>query len=169
MSAVFLLPVCLTYRPRKYTCIDPHVDYSYQVWGWYDHPLPSWSVLSDGTLRDFVTLTFDLLTSNSCHTWRVTWPTLPQSLKPVRLCIRELTVTTSFIGYHWHCVSGYCACAVSRDVCVECKFYPHIWNPQPRFAYSLCNFGHSTMKIIKVICENNARPCAKLRDLLKVT
>jgi len=126
MSAVFLLPVYLTYRPRKYTCIDPHVDNSHQVWGWYDHPLPSWRVLSDDTLRDFVTLTFDLLTSNSCHTWRVTWPTLPQSLKPVRLCIRELTVITSFIGYHWHCVSGYCACAVSRDVCIECKFYPHI-------------------------------------------
>ena len=47
-----------------------------------------------------------------------------------------------------------------------------------RFAYSLCNLGGSTMKVIKVICENNARPCvkrhmsfyacAKSRDLLKV-
>ena len=48
----------------------------------------------------------------------------------------------------------------------------------PRFAYALCNFGGSTMKVIKVICENIARPCvkrrmsfracAKSRDLLKV-
>jgi len=43
---------------------------------------------------------------------------------------------------------------------------------------SLYNFGGSTMKVIKDICENNARPCvkrrtsfcacAKSRDLLKV-
>jgi len=49
---------------------------------------------------------------------------------------------------------------------------------RPRFAYSLCNFGGSTMKVIKVICENNARPCVKRRmsfsacakssDMLKV-
>ena len=30
-----------------------------------------------------------------------------------------------------------------------------------RFAYSLCNFGGSMMKVIKVICKNNARPCVK--------
>ena len=52
------------------------------------------------------------------------------------------------------------------------------WNARPRFAYSLCNFGGSTMKVIKVICENNARlcvkrrmsfcACAKLRDQLHV-
>ena len=27
------------------------------------------------------------------------------------------------------------------------------WNPRPRFAYSLCNFGGSTMKVIKVTRE----------------
>ena len=37
----------------------------------------------------------------------------------------------------------------------------HFWNPRPRFAYSLYNFGGSTMNIIKVICENNARPVLK--------
>ena len=53
------------------------------------------------------------------------------------------------------------------------------WNTitRPRFAYSLYNFGGSTMNMIKVICENNTRPCvkkrmrfcacAKSRDLLK--
>ena len=44
----------LTYWPKKYTtCVDPNVDNSHQVWSWYDHPLPSYSV--------FV-----------C--WHVTWP-----------------------------------------------------------------------------------------------
>ena len=52
------------------------------------------------------------------------------------------------------------------------------WNPRSRFAYSVCNFGGSTMKVIKLICENNARPCvkrrmsfcacAKLHDVLKM-
>jgi len=41
----FLLPVCLTYWPRKYTTrVDPSVDNSHQVWSWYDHTLPSYSV-----------------------------------------------------------------------------------------------------------------------------
>jgi len=45
MSAIFLLPVCLTYWPRKYTTgVDPHVDYSCQVWSWYDDTLASYSV-----------------------------------------------------------------------------------------------------------------------------
>jgi len=54
----------------------------------------------------------------------------------------------------------------------------HFWNPRPRFAYSLYNFGGCTMNIIKVICDNNAQlcvekrmsfcACAKSRDLLKV-
>ena len=49
-----LLPVCLTYSPRKYTTrFDPNVDNFHQVWSWYDHPLPSYSV-------------FDC--------WYVTWP-----------------------------------------------------------------------------------------------
>ena len=35
----------LTYCPRKYTtCVEPHVDNSHQVWSWYEHPLPSYSV-----------------------------------------------------------------------------------------------------------------------------
>jgi len=41
MSAIFLLPVSLTYWPGKYTT---RVDNSHQVWSWYDHTLPSYSV-----------------------------------------------------------------------------------------------------------------------------
>jgi len=43
--------------------------------------LPSYSVITADTLRDLLTLTFDLLTLVSGHTWRVTWSTLPPSLK----------------------------------------------------------------------------------------
>ena len=45
ISAIFLLPVCLTYWSRKYTTrVDPHIDSSHKVWSWYDHSLSSYSV-----------------------------------------------------------------------------------------------------------------------------
>jgi len=42
------------------------------------------------TLRDLVTLTFDLFTLVSGHTWRVTWSIPPPSLKILRLSVLEL-------------------------------------------------------------------------------
>jgi len=43
---IFLLPVCSTYWPRNYTTrVDPHVDNSNQVWSWYNHTLPRYSVI----------------------------------------------------------------------------------------------------------------------------
>ena len=54
------------------------------------HPLPRYSVIASDTLRDLVTLTFDLLTLVSGHTWRVTWSTPPRSLKILRLSVLEL-------------------------------------------------------------------------------
>jgi len=124
--------------------------------------------LSADTLRDIVTLTFDLLTLNSCHTWRVTWPTLPPSLKTLRLSALKLRVITFPVGYHWKCVRGHCACAESRDPWIGGQNQLHFWNPRPRSAYSLCNFGGSSMKVIKVICENNARPCVKTYEFLRM-
>jgi len=122
MSAIFLLPVCLTYWPRKYTTrVDPHVDNSHQVWSWYDHTLPSYSVF----VCWYVTWPCDLalLILNNCHTccraWRVTWPTLPPCLKTLRLFVHELRVVTVPIEHHWECVRGHCACAESRDPWVE--------------------------------------------------
>jgi len=50
--------------------------------------------LSADTSRDLVTLTFNLLTLNSWRTWRVTWPTLPPSLKNLSLSVRQLRVIT---------------------------------------------------------------------------
>ena len=65
--------------------------------------------------------------------------------------------------FYWHCVFNHWACAVSRDLCVRGKFYPHVLNPQPWFIYSLCNFVASSMKVIQVICHNNALPCVRSR------
>ena len=92
----------------------------------------------------YVTLWPWRLTLSSCHKWLVTCPTLPPSLKTLRLFVLELSVITSSSGCHWHCVSDFCACAISCDLCVRGKFYPCISNPQPRFVYSLCNFSGST-------------------------
>jgi len=39
----------------------------------------------------------------------------------------------------------------------------HFWYAGPRFAYTRCKFGGSTMEVINAICENNARPCVKRR------
>jgi len=54
----------------------------------------------------------------------------------ITFLILELWVLTSPIGYHWQCVCSHCACGVSCDLCVGGEFFPHIWNPWPRFAYS---------------------------------
>jgi len=76
MSAIFLLPVCLTYWPRKFTTrVDPHVDNSHQVWVDMTIHCRVIAFLSADTSRNFVTLTFDLLTLNSCCAWRFTWST----------------------------------------------------------------------------------------------
>jgi len=94
----------------------------------------------------------------------------------IRIILRKsslIRVITFPAGYHWKWVR-----AESRDPWVGGQKQLHFLYARPRFAYSLCNFGGSTMNIIKVICENNARPCvkkrmrfcawAKSRDLLKV-
>ena len=52
--------------------------------------MPRYSVIAADTLRDLVTLNFDLLTLVSGHTWRVTWATPPLSLKILRLSVLEL-------------------------------------------------------------------------------
>jgi len=76
MSAIFLLPVCLTYWPRKYTTrVDPRVDNSHQVWSWYDHPLPSDSVfvcwyvtwLCNLDLRPWTVVVYGGSRGQQCH------------------------------------------------------------------------------------------------------
>ena len=144
---------------------------------WYDHPLPSYSV--------FV-----------C--WHVTWPCdlylWPFDLEQLQCMAGHVTnlatkleypmpIRSWFMRYNvshwcWKCVRGHCACAESSDPWVGGQKQLHFLYARPRFTYSLCNFRGSTMKVIKDICENYARPCVKRRmsfcacakspDLLKV-
>ena len=103
-----------------------------------DHQLPSYSVPAVDTLRNLVTLTFDLLTLAIGHTWRVTWSTPPPSLMILRLSVLELWVLTSPIGYHWQYVCSHCACTVSRDLFVGGNF-SHIFeihNPDLPIQYT---------------------------------
>jgi len=104
------------------------------------------------TSRDFVTLTFDLLTLNSCCAWRVTFPTLLPSLKTLRISVLDLWVITFPVGYHWKCVRGHCAFAESRDPCVGGQKQLHFlvcWTPiclftmQLRWLYDENNYSYS--------------------------
>ena len=178
MSATFLLPVCLTYWPRKYTTrVDPTSTIPTKFKVDMTTHCRNMAFLSANTSRDLVTLTFDLLTLNSCHTWRVMWPTLPPSLKTLRLFVQELRVIMFPTDYHWKCVRVHCACAESRYWWLGVKNNYIFWIPDPDLPIHYAT-GGSSMKIIKVICENNARPCvkkrmsfcawAKSRDLLKM-
>jgi len=99
-SVIFLLPVYLAYWPRKRaTCWATHVDNFHQVWSWCDYPSPSYCIVDADTLRDLVTLNFDLLTLDSGQTWQVTWSTPPASLKILRLFVLDLWVMMSTIGH----------------------------------------------------------------------
>jgi len=97
--------------------------------------------LSADTSRDLVTLTFDLLSLTRWYTWRVTWPTLPPSMK-----------TRSWVTRY----------NVSRWLPLKVRTWPlhmrrirwpvsrgskqlHFWDARPRFAYSLYNFVSSTI------------------------
>jgi len=143
MFSIFLLPVCLTYWPRKYTTlVDAHVDNSHQDWSWYYHTLPSYSVL----VCSYVTWPWPLIL-NSWRAWRVTWPTLPPILNTLCLSVLDLWVITFPLGYHWEFERGHCACAKSRDPWVWGQKQLHFWNPRPRFAYSLYNFYWVTTTI----------------------
>jgi len=143
MSAIFLLPLCLTYWPKKYTKrVDPHVDNSHQVWSWYDHTLPSYSVFfcrygtwpCDLDLWPVTVVIHGGSRDQPCHqVWR--------------LYVLELWVITFPIGYHWKCIRGHCACAESRDPWVGGEKRLHFWNPRPRFAYSLYHFYLATTTI----------------------
>ena len=147
----------MAYWARKCTTWCAACDESFhKVWSWYDYPLPSYSVIVANTLRDLVT--FDLLTLVSGHTWQVTWSTPPPSLKILRLSVLELWVLTSPIGYHWQCVCSHCTWAVTCDLCVGGKFSPHIWNPWPRFAYSLYNVHGATMTFKGRLHRRNRAP-----------
>jgi len=138
-SAIFLLLVCLTYWPKKYTThVDPYVDNSHQVWSWYDHKLPSYSVFVCRYIMwpcDLWPSDLEQLSYTAGH-----MTNLAPSLKTLRLFDHELQVITVPTDYHWKCICSHCACAESRDPWVGGQKQLHFWNPRPRFAYSLYNF-----------------------------
>jgi len=94
--------------------------------------------LSADTSRDLVSLTFDLLTLNIWHAWRVTWPILTPSTKTLWLSDLELWVITFPVGYHWKCVRVYCACAESCDPWVwgQKQLHFYILDPELRIHYA---------------------------------
>jgi len=98
-SAIFLLPVCLTYWPRKYaTRVNPTCDNFDQVWCWQDHPLPSYSVLVADKLRDFEQLSY--------MAGHVTNPaTKFEDLAPIRSSVMSYNVSHWLL---WKCVRGHC-------------------------------------------------------------
>jgi len=138
MSAIFLLPVCLTYWPIKYT--TPHTSTPTLI-------IPTkfeddmtihcrvTAFLSADMSRDLVTLAFDLLTLNSCHTWRVTWSTstLSPSLKTHWLALKMRTWPLRMRRITW---------PVNRGS----KTITYLESPT-RFAYSLYNFYWATTTI----------------------
>ena len=143
MSAIFLLPVSLNYWPRKYTTrVDPHVDNSHQVWSWYDHPLPSYSVFVCWYVTWACNLDlwpFDLEQLKYMAGNVINLATKFEDPMPIRSWV------TSYNASHWLPLK-----MRTRPLRMRRITWP-----------ASSNFGGSTMKIIKVMCENNAQPCVK--------
>jgi len=98
-----------------------------QVWRWYDHPLPTYAHMWPCDLWPF---DFGQWSDMAGHVVN------PSTKFEDPMAILELWVLTSHIGYQWQCICSHCACAVSCDLCVGCKFFRYISNPWPWFAYS---------------------------------
>jgi len=122
----------------------------------------SYIVIAAAMLHDLVTLTLDLLTLVSGHTWRVTWPIHPPSLK-ILTAIRSWVISSDIS----HRISLTMRLQplrmrrITRPMRRWAIFSPHIWNPLPRFPYSLYNFYGATIKTNGVVRRNGSWPCAK--------
>jgi len=85
---------------------------------------------------------------NSPHFWNP-WSQFAYSLShfqgattKIKPCYRQKIVFSHYEGY-----KVYCACAVSRDLCIGGPPKPHVTIFWPRIAYSLYNFHGATMTI----------------------
>jgi len=85
---------------------------------------------------------------NSPHFWNP-WPQFTYSLchfqgatTMIKPCYRQKIAFSHYEGY-----KVYCACAVSRDLCIGGPPKPHVTIFWPRIAYSLYNFYAATMTI----------------------
>jgi len=114
-SAILLLLVHLSYWLRK--CVTywvPHDDSFHQVWSWYGHALPSYSVIAAETLRDL-----------TLWPWPFTfWPwsvVIHGGSRNHQFWISNGNSLLSYEFLHlpldtfWQCVWSHCACTVSRD------------------------------------------------------
>jgi len=149
MSAIFLIPVWLTYWPRKCVmCLKSLMKVSTKVEvGWHDHPLPTYSFIAADTLCDHVTLTFDILVtgSHASSSSPLAGSTDLSLLihggsrgQPLHQVWRSygclllsyefwhLPLTMRLEPLRMHRITS----SMHRG-----KFFPHIWNPRPRFAY----------------------------------
>jgi len=78
---------------------------------------------------------------NSPHFWNP-WPQFAYSLchshgatTKIKPCCRQKIAFSHYAGYR-----VYCACAVSRDLCIGGPTKPHVTILWPRIVYSLYNF-----------------------------
>jgi len=85
---------------------------------------------------------------NSLHFWNP-WPQFAYSLchfhsatTKIKPCYRQKIAFFHYEGY-----KVYCACAVSRDLCIGGRPKPHVTIFWPRIAHSLYNFYGATMTI----------------------
>jgi len=69
-------------------------------------------------------------------------PTFHGATTKIKPCYRQKIAFSHYEGY-----KVYCACAVSRDLCIGGPPKPHVTIFWPRIAYSLCNFYGATMTI----------------------
>jgi len=164
MSAIFLLPLCLTYWSRKYTTrVDPHVDNVHKVWSWYDHTLPSYSVFVCWYITWLCVLAF--------------WPfDLEQLLCMAGLVTNLATKLEDPMPIRSSVISYNVGCWLPLKMRTQLLRMRRITWPTStgsktitflEFPTLIClfamPFGGSTINVIKVICENNARPCVKRR------
>jgi len=85
---------------------------------------------------------------NSVHFWNP-WPQFAYLLchfrgatTKIKPCYRQKIAFSHYEGYRF-----YCACAVSRDLCIRGPPKPHVRIFWPRIVYSLYNFYWATMTI----------------------
>jgi len=178
MSAIFLLPVCLTYWPRKYTTrVDRHVDNSHKFEvGMCIHCEVIAFLPADVTCPcdlDLWPLDIEQLQCMAGHVTKLATKLVDPM--PIRSWFMRYNVShwlplkMRMRPLHMRRITG--------PVSTGSKTITFLESPTP-ICPTICNFGGSTMNIIKVICENNARPCVKKhmrfcacvksRDLLKV-
>jgi len=141
--------------------VHPHVDNSHQVWNWYDHQLPSYSVF----VCWYVTWPWpwtDVIHGESrdqpCHqVWRpYAYPVVSYELERFPL----VTIENAYAATA-HALNHRPASRGSKTITfLECSTPICLFTMQLRFG--------STMKVIKVICENNARPCVKRLEFLRM-